>query len=39
MENAIEKSAMCKIYLRLLPFAVLSYFSPISTASMSASPG
>jgi MFS transporter, ACS family, tartrate transporter len=26
MENAIEKSAMRKIYLRLLPFAVLSYF-------------
>jgi ACS family tartrate transporter-like MFS transporter len=26
MENAVEKSAMRKIYLRLLPFAVLSYF-------------
>jgi ACS family tartrate transporter-like MFS transporter len=26
MEAAIEKSAMRKIYLRLLPFAVLSYF-------------
>src|SRR5438132_10426817 len=26
MESAIEKSAMRKIYLRLLPFAVLSYF-------------
>jgi ACS family tartrate transporter-like MFS transporter len=26
MENAIEKSAMRKIYWRLLPFAVLSYF-------------
>ena len=26
MENAIETSAMRKIYLRLLPFAVLSYF-------------
>ena len=26
MDDAIEKSAMRKIYLRLLPFAVLSYF-------------
>jgi ACS family tartrate transporter-like MFS transporter len=26
MESAVEKSAMRKIYLRLLPFAVLSYF-------------
>ena len=26
MEAAIEKSAMRKIYLRLLPFAILSYF-------------
>jgi ACS family tartrate transporter-like MFS transporter len=26
MENAVEKSAMRKIYWRLLPFAVLSYF-------------
>src|SRR6478672_5443832 len=25
MEDAVEKSAMRKIYLRLLPFAVLSY--------------
>ena len=25
MEAAVEKSAMRKIYLRLLPFAVLSY--------------
>jgi ACS family tartrate transporter-like MFS transporter len=25
LESAIEKSAMVKIYLRLLPFAVLSY--------------
>ena len=39
MEAAIEKSAMRKIYLRLLPFAVLSATSwPISTASTSASP-
>ncbi len=26
MDEAIEKSAMRKIYLRLLPFAILSYF-------------
>ena len=26
MDDAIEKSAMRKIYMRLLPFAVLSYF-------------
>ena len=26
LDNAIEKSAMRKIYLRLLPFAVLTYF-------------
>jgi ACS family tartrate transporter-like MFS transporter len=26
MDSAIEKSAMRKIYLRLLPFAILSYF-------------
>src|SRR5499427_3157688 len=26
MDNAVEKSAMSKIYWRLLPFAVLSYF-------------
>src|SRR5580658_8269798 len=26
MEDALEKSAMRKIYLRLLPFAVLTYF-------------
>jgi ACS family tartrate transporter-like MFS transporter len=26
MDNAIEKSAMRKIYIRLLPFAILSYF-------------
>ncbi|MGE0223593.1 MAG: MFS transporter, partial [Acetobacteraceae bacterium] len=26
MDDAIEKSTMTKIYLRLLPFAVLSYF-------------
>src|SRR5437879_11392653 len=26
MESAVEKSAMRKVYLRLLPFAVLSYF-------------
>ena len=26
MDDAVEKSAMRKIYLRLLPFAVLSYF-------------
>ena len=26
MTEAIEKSAMRKIYLRLLPFAILSYF-------------
>ncbi len=26
MENAIEKSAMRKIYVRLLPFAIFSYF-------------
>src|SRR5271163_617938 len=26
VDDAIEKSAMRKIYLRLLPFAVLSYF-------------
>jgi ACS family tartrate transporter-like MFS transporter len=26
VENAIEKSAMRKIYVRLLPFAILSYF-------------
>jgi ACS family tartrate transporter-like MFS transporter len=26
MDNLIEKSAMRKIYLRLLPFAILSYF-------------
>src|SRR5438477_9502029 len=26
MDNIIEKSAMRKIYLRLLPFAILSYF-------------
>ncbi|HYB69422.1 MAG TPA: MFS transporter, partial [Candidatus Bathyarchaeia archaeon] len=26
MDAAVEKSAMRKIYLRLLPFAVLSYF-------------
>ena len=26
MQSAIEASAMRKIYLRLLPFAVLSYF-------------
>jgi hypothetical protein len=25
-DKAIEKSAMRKIYLRLLPFAILSYF-------------
>ncbi len=26
MNQAVEKSAMRKVYLRLLPFAVLSYF-------------
>src|SRR5258708_20629927 len=26
MDDALEKSAMRKIYLRLLPFAILSYF-------------
>ena len=26
MTQAIEKSAMAKIYMRLLPFAILSYF-------------
>ena len=26
MTEAIEKSAMTKIYMRLLPFAILSYF-------------
>ena len=26
MTQAIEKSAMGKIYMRLLPFAILSYF-------------
>jgi MFS transporter, ACS family, tartrate transporter len=26
MDDIIEKSAMRKIYLRLLPFAILSYF-------------
>src|SRR6202041_1067085 len=26
MDTAIEKSAMRKIYIRLLPFAILSYF-------------
>jgi ACS family tartrate transporter-like MFS transporter len=26
MDGIIEKSAMRKIYLRLLPFAILSYF-------------
>jgi ACS family tartrate transporter-like MFS transporter len=26
MSEAVEKSAMKKIYVRLLPFAVLSYF-------------
>ena len=26
MDDLIEKSAMRKIYLRLLPFAILSYF-------------
>src|ERR1700727_1673159 len=26
MDNTIEKSAMRKIYVRLLPFAILSYF-------------
>ena len=26
MDEIIEKSAMRKIYLRLLPFAILSYF-------------
>ena len=26
MDDAIEKSAMSKIYMRLLPFAILSYF-------------
>ena len=26
MDDAVEKSAMRKIYFRLLPFAVLSYF-------------
>ena len=26
MDNAVEKSAMRKIYIRLLPFAILSYF-------------
>jgi ACS family tartrate transporter-like MFS transporter len=26
MDDVIEKSAMRKIYLRLLPFAILSYF-------------
>jgi ACS family tartrate transporter-like MFS transporter len=26
MDDAVEKSAMSKIYWRLLPFAVLSYF-------------
>src|SRR5258707_12943597 len=26
MDDAVEKSAMRKIYLRLLPFAILSYF-------------
>ena len=26
MDEAIEKSAMRKVYMRLLPFAILSYF-------------
>jgi ACS family tartrate transporter-like MFS transporter len=26
MDEAIEKSAMRKVYVRLLPFAILSYF-------------
>ena len=26
MDGAIEKSAMRKVYMRLLPFAILSYF-------------
>ena len=26
MNEAVEKSAMRKIYIRLLPFAILSYF-------------
>ena len=26
MDTAIEKSAIRKIYMRLLPFAILSYF-------------
>ncbi len=39
MDAALEASTMRKVYLRLLPFAVLSYIlAPTSTASMSASP-
>ena len=26
MDDAIEKSTMRKVYMRLLPFAILSYF-------------
>ena len=26
MDDAIEKSTMRKVYIRLLPFAILSYF-------------
>ena len=26
MDEALEKSAMRKVYVRLLPFAILSYF-------------
>ena len=26
MDETIEKSAMRKVYMRLLPFAILSYF-------------
>jgi hypothetical protein len=39
MTRTVERSAMRKVYLRLLPFAILTYFSAISTASMSASRG
>ena len=37
MDEAIEKSAMRKIYLRLLPFAICHTFWPTSIASTSAS--
>ena len=38
MVRSLEQTTMRKVYLRILPFAALTYFMVISTASMSASP-